>query len=321
MGDRGNAAPRMALVASAGVSLFEFSAAWEIFTSDPGIGLAWYNVGVYSTTPPPVPTSVAGVTISGVRPLHSLRRVDWVIVMPPSTYGQGTLPQLRRLHRRGARVASLCTGAFVLAAAGLLDGRPATTHWQRAWDLSSRYPAVRVDPNVLYIDDGDILTSAGSAACIDLCLHIVRSDYGAQAANQVARSLVVPPHRAGGQAQFVARSVPEVDAADPFAGTLQWMEDNLAEHISVDTMAARSAMSPRTFARRFREATGATPHQWLLNRRILLAQRLLETTDQPVDEIAWQSGLGSPTNLRIHFQRLVGTSPTAYRRTFRANAS
>jgi AraC family transcriptional activator FtrA len=309
----------MAVVVSPQASLFEFGAVMEIFGCDPGIGVPWYRVGVFSASPPPVPTSLDGVSINSVRPLASLRQADWVMVMPPSTAGPETLDGLRRLHRRGARVAAVCTGAFVLAATGLLDGRRATTHWERAPELAARFPRVDVDPGVLYIDDGDVLTSAGSAAGIDLCLHIVRADYGAEAANQVARSLVVPPHRAGGQAQFVSRAIPEVEPDDPFAHTLEWMDANLSEAITVDALAARSAMSPRTFARRFREGTGATPHQWLLNRRILLAQRLLETTGLPVDEVARQCGLGSPTNFRLHFQRVVGTNPTSYRRTFHAD--
>jgi transcriptional regulator GlxA family with amidase domain len=213
---------------------------------------------------------------------------------------------------------SVCTGAFILAAAGLLDGRAATTHWAHTAELAERYPNIHLDPGVLYVDDGDILTSAGTAAGIDLCLHIVRQDHGAEIANAVARRMVVPPHRDGGQAQFVDQPLPDLPACDPFTETLVWVEANLGEPIAVEDLAARSAMSPRTFARRFRATTGTTPHQWLLRQRVLLAQRLLETTDLTIDVIASRCGLGTATNLRQHFQRLLRTSPNAYRRTFQA---
>jgi transcriptional regulator GlxA family with amidase domain len=214
---------------------------------------------------------------------------------------------------------SVCTGAFILAAAGLLDGRPATTHWAHTAELARRYPRVQLDPGVLYVDDGDILTSAGTAAGIDLCLHVVRQDHGAEIANAVARRMVVPPHRDGGQAQFVDRPLPDLPACDPFTETLAWVEQHLDEPISVEDLAARSAMSPRTFARRFRSTTGTTPHQWMLRQRVLLAQRYLEATDHTVELIASRCGLGTATNLRQHFQRLLRTTPNAYRRTFRAS--
>jgi AraC family transcriptional activator FtrA len=310
----------VAIVVSPFVSLFEYGAVWEVFGTDPEIGVPWYQVEVYSSSPPPIPTSIGGVSLDKVRPLESLRQADLVIVPPPSMASDDTLEALRQVHAKGARIASLCTGAFVLASAGLLDGRRATTHWENASRLAELHPDLDVDPSVLYIDEGDVLTSAGSAAGIDLCLHIVRGDYGADVANRVARSLVIPPHRDGGQAQFVNHAVPDIDEGDPFSSTLQWMEEHLAEPISVEDMAGRSAMSTRTLARRFRDTTGGTPHQWLLRRRLFLAQQLLESTDLSIDEVAWRCGLGSPTNLRVHFQRVVGTSPTAYRRTFRAEA-
>ncbi len=210
----------------------------------------------------------------------------------------------------------MCTGAFVLAAAGLLDGRTATTHWMHAAELARRYPLVNVDPDVLYVDDGDILTSAGTAAGIDLCLYVVRLDYGAEAANIVARRMVVAPHRDGGQAQFVAQPVPDMAAGDPFTETLSWAVGNLDADLSVNALAARSAMSPRTFARRFGDIHGTTPLQWLLRQRVLLAQRLLETTELPVDLIATRCGMGTATNLRQHFQRIVRNTPQGYRRCF-----
>jgi AraC family transcriptional regulator, transcriptional activator FtrA len=260
---------------------------------------------------------IPSVTQNG---LEALRRADTVVVPPTTAHdmvGDEVCDALRRAHRRGARMVSLCTGAFVLAAAGLLNGRRATTHWSECGELSSRFPEVTVDPKVLYVDDGDILTSAGSAASIDLCLHLVRSDFGAEIANQVARELVVPPHRDGGQAQYIDAPIVSIADADLFAETFTWLEEHLAEPITIEDLAQRAAMSPRTFARRFRATTGATPYQWLLRQRIALAQRLLETGTTSIDLVASASGLGSATNLRKHFQRALCTSPQSYRRTFR----
>jgi transcriptional regulator GlxA family with amidase domain len=211
---------------------------------------------------------------------------------------------------------SYCSGAFALAAAGILDGRHATTHWMYADKLARRYPSVRVVPDVLYVDDGQVMTSAGTAAGIDLSLHIVRRDYGSDVANKVARRMVVPPHRDGGQAQFVDLPVPPVDDTVLLGPTLDWIVDHLAEPLTVDAMAAHAMVSPRTFARRFRAVTGTTPLQWLLHQRVAHARRLLETSDLPIERIADASGLGSAANLRAHFQRVVGTTPTSYRRTF-----
>ena len=220
-------------------------------------------------------------------------------------------------HARGARIASLCTGAFTLARAGLLNGREATTHWNSATRLGEQYPEVSVNPGVLYIDNGDILTSAGSAASIDLCLYIVRRDFGAEIANFVARAMVVPPHRDGGQAQFISQPVPTSYGGDPFSDVLTWAVEHLDEDLSVELLAQRAAMSLRTFARKFREVTGTTPHQWLVSQRMFFAQRLLEATDLSIDLVAWKSGFGTATNLRMQFQRATGTAPSAYRRTFR----
>jgi transcriptional regulator GlxA family with amidase domain len=207
----------------------------------------------------------------------------------------------------------------VLAAAGLLDGRCATTHWMHAEELQQRWPEVRIDPRVLYVDAGDgIYTSAGTAAGIDLCLHIVRLDHGAEVANAVARRMVVPPHRDGGQAQFVDLPVPINADDDPIGRTLGWMLEHLDQPMSVGELAARAHMSGRTFARRFGAVTGTTPHQWLLSQRILFAQRMLETGDDPIELIASKAGFGSAANLRHHFAREVSASPLAYRRTFRA---
>jgi transcriptional regulator GlxA family with amidase domain len=213
-------------------------------------------------------------------------------------------------------VLSLCTGAFILAAAGLLDGHAATTHWSECAELARRFPRVRVDPGVLYTDEGDVLTSAGSAASLDLCLHVVQRDYGTEIAARVARDLVVPLHRPGGQAQYIETPMPSLRDSDLFAETIGWLRGHLDEPVTVSDLAARSAMSPRTFARRFLASTGTTPLAWIVRERLRLAQRMLETSDLPVEVVARTSGFGSPDNLRKHFSRELRTNPQAYRRTF-----
>lgn len=316
-----NKPPVVAILAGRGVSNFELACAWEVFgQSRQSLGVPWYATMICAPQPPPIETQVAGIQITAARPLSALRRASTIIVPPIVHKHPDTLEALRRAHRRGTRIASLCTGAFVLAEAGLLDGRVATTHWTSTDRLAASHPDVRVDPSVLYIDGGDILTSAGSAAALDLCLHIVQLDYGAEIANQVARDLVLPPHRSGGQAQYICQPVMDRPGADLFAETLEWAAANLEGPLGVDTLARRAGMSSRTFARRFRESVGATPHQWVLRQRVQYAQRLLETTDVSIDHIAAHSGLGSATNLRAQFRQLLGTSPAAYRRTFRAQA-
>jgi transcriptional regulator GlxA family with amidase domain len=313
----------VAAVVCHGVSPFEFAVACEVFGVDRSdLGVPWYRFMVCAADAPPIRTS-GGFSIDTAYGLDDLRRAD-TIVMPAGSEGvtpPRLLDELRRAHARGARIMSVCTGAFILAEAGLLDGRRVTTHWAHADELVQRYPKVDVDPGVLYVDDGDILTSAGTAAGIDLCLHVVRQDFGAEVANWVARRMVVPPHRDGGQAQFVDQPLPDLPATDPFAETLVWVQDHLDEPITVEDLAGRAAMSPRTFARRFRATTGTTPHQWLLRQRVLFAQRLLETTDASIELVAQTCGLGTPTNLRQHFQRLLQTTPQAYRRTFQARAA
>ena len=291
------------MVVCNGVSPFEFAVACEVFGSDRSdLGVPWYRFLVCAAQPPPI-TTQAGFTISTAHGLEGLRRAD-TIVVPANA-------------RQGENVEELLDGLRTLAAAGLLDGRRATTHWRQADELARLYPNVRLDPGVLYVDDGDILTSAGTAAGIDLCLHVVQQDFGAEVANAVARRMVVPPHRDGGQAQFVDAPIPDLPFAEPFNETLVWIQGHLDQPISVEDLAQRSAMSPRTFARRFRATTGTTPHRWVVGQRVLFAQRLLETTELPVELIASRSGFGTATNLRQHFQRLVRTSPHAYRRTFR----
>ena len=305
-----------------GTAPFELAVACEVFGIDRSedVGRPWYEFLVCAADPTPV-TTTGGFTLDTPYGLADLDRADTVIVTTAADAERNLdlLEALRQAHARGARMMSVCTGAFVLAAAGLLDGRPATTHWKYAEAFSRRYPRVKVDPDVLYIDDGDILTSAGTAAGIDLCLHVVRLDYGAEAANTTARRMVVPPHRDGGQAQFVDKPVATEAGADLLSGALAWAQEHLDEPVTVEDLARRAAMSPRTFARRFRAVAGTTPLQWMLQQRVLLAQRLLETTDLSVDAIATHCGLGTATNLRQHFHRHVRTSPQAYRRTFRAS--
>jgi transcriptional regulator GlxA family with amidase domain len=308
----------VAAVVFDGVSPFEFAVACEVFGIDRSVdvGEPWYRFKVCGASPGPIKTKT-GFSMNTPYGLEALRRADTILV--PAGNGEKNEPlleALRQAHKRGARIMSVCTGAFVLAAAGLLDGRRVTTHWMHAAELARRYPLVKVDPDVLYVDDGDILTSAGTAAGIDLCLYVVRLDYGAQAANIVARRMVVPPHRDGGQAQFVAQPVPDLPACDPFTATLAWAMEHLDGDLSVNELATRSAMSPRTFARRFGEMHGTTPLQWLLRQRVLMAQRLLETTDLPVDHVAARCGLGTAANLRQHFQRIVRNTPQGYRRCF-----
>ncbi|MFN8074110.1 MAG: DJ-1/PfpI family protein [Kineosporiaceae bacterium] len=227
------------------------------------------------------------------------------------------LDALRAAHRRGARLAAISTGAFALAQTGLLDGHRATTHWHYTKALAQQHPRVQVDENVLFVDEGGVLTSAGGASGIDLCLHLVRRDHGVGLSNEVARRLVAAPYRSGGQAQYVPRTVPE-PLGDLFADTREWALARLDEPLTLDAMARHAKVSTRTFSRRFRENTGYTPMHWVLRARIDLARELLERTDLGVEEIAHRTGLGTGANLRLHFQRVLGTSPTAYRQTFSA---
>ncbi len=303
------------------ISPFELAVACEVFGFDrsEAFGVPWYRFMVVADDEPPIRAST-GFTIDTPHRLDALRKADTVIIPARSgvhgTTSPALIDALRAAHARGARILSVCTGAFVLADAGLLDGKRATTHWVHAAEMAERYPDVKVDPDVLYVDEGDVMTSAGTAAGIDLMLHVVRQDFGAEVANSLARRMVVPPHRDGGQAQYVDEPMREVDGADLFGDTLAYMEEHLADVCTIDELAVRAAMSPRTFARRFRAATGTTPHQWLTRQRVLLAQRLLETTDESVDRIAERCGFGSAAALRPHFQRIVRTSPMAYRKCF-----
>jgi transcriptional regulator GlxA family with amidase domain len=279
-----------------------------------------YRLTVCGEQPGPVRTST-GFAIVADHGLDAVREADTIVVpgieddgIPPQS---ATVDALRAAEQSGARMISICTGAFVLAAAGILDGRRATTHWRHAADLQQRYPAVEVDPRVLYVDDDRVLTSAGVAAGIDLCLYVVARDHGAAVANAIARRMVVAPHRGGGQAQFVEHALPERTDAG-LGATRTWMLERLGQPLTVAEMARHAVRSERSFMRHFRAETGSTPLRWLHEQRILHARRLLEETDMPVEDIAATSGFGTATTLREHFRRATHTTPTAYRRAFRA---
>ena len=312
----------VAVVVWDGVAPFELGVlceAWGLDRSDDGVPSFGFAVCT------PRPGHVATTQGFGLDVWHDLSRVDEadLVALPAMPRDQPVPPEvlatLQAAHARGARLLSVCSGAFVLGEAGLLDGRRCTTHWRYAAELAERFPQALVDPDVLYVDDDPVITSAGSAAGLDACLHLMRKDYGSQLATTVARRMVVPPHRDGGQAQFVRSVVPDCEV-DTLTPVLTWMVEHLDAEVTVDQLAQRALMSSRTFARRFREETGTTPHQWLTHQRVLLAERLLEETQLSVDEIARRSGFGNAAGLRHHFTRVRGTSPAAYRRTFGAPA-
>ena len=308
--------PSVALAVTSDVPAFEVAVPCEVFgLSRPEWVHPWYDFTVCA----PKNTSFGGwFRVDTEHGLDELARADTVIV--PACHSVGTDPPadlvdaVHAAHDAGARIASICTGAFVLAAAGLLEGRRATTHWMHAERLARSYPTVQVEPDVLYLDDGDILTSAGTASGIDLCLHIVRTDYGTAVANDLARRLVTAPHRPGGQAQFIPGPAPQHDGQ--LGDLLAWATGHLDQPLTVADLARRVNMSGRTLTRHFAAVTGTTPLQWLLTQRIHRAQELLENTDDSVEHIAGRTGLGTATSLRRHFHRVLGVSPGLYRRNF-----
>ena len=283
-----------------------------------GLGVTWYQFEACSVERGPV-HAAGGIRVQVRRGLRAFEQAGtivipgWRIDEPPPP---ALIRALRRAHSDGARLVSICSGVFVLAATGLLDGKRVTAHWRHADRLMARYPNLHVEPDVLYVDEGSILTSAGSAAGIDLGLHIIRLDYGAEIANEIARRLVMPPHRDGGQAQYV-RDSGHSPLAGGLAPVLAWAQSHLAQPLSVEDLAKEAAMSPRSFARKFREQTGTTPHQWLTHQRLFAAQRRLETTEETIGQIADAVGLQTAVTMRQHFSRALGTTPTAYRRRFR----
>ncbi len=306
--------------------LYELSIPCTVFGKpQPDLADTWYDLRLCGSGQRPEDGVPAGTGIALRTPygLADLVGADTVIVpsVPDSCVEEGRplppalIAALRDARDAGARMVSLCTGAFALAEAGLLDGRRATAHWMHTAQLAARYPKVRVDDSVLYVDDGDVLTSAGLSAGLDLCLHLVRRDLGAHVANQLARRMVVPAHRTGGQAQFIDLSVPPSD--DKGLGpVLDWARARLDQPLTVEDLARRAAMSRRTFYRRLQAATGTTPLQWLLDQRLARAQGLLESTDLPIEKVGELSGLGTANNLRHHFLKQIGVSPRDYRRAF-----
>ncbi|RAO78027.1 GlxA family transcriptional regulator [Dyella jiangningensis] len=310
---------RIAVVAFEGILPFHLSVPCAVFQSSTPERRSPFRLRVCSAEGRRI-TSAAGFSIGMDYGLEELAHADVVIVpswrdsneVPPAAL----LQQLRNVAARGKRVVGLCLGAYVLAHAGLLDGRKATTHWHWAGDLAKRFPDVEVDADVLYVDEGNIVTSAGAAAGIDCCLHLVRQMFGADMASSIARRMVVPPFRRGGQAQFIEQPVPEAPTDRRMARLLEQVQRHLDQEHSLDAMAEKAAMSRRSFTRHFRQLTGSSFGDWLLSQRLSEAQRLLETTPLPLERIAMAIGLGSPVTLRQHFQRAYRTSPTQYRRTF-----
>jgi transcriptional regulator GlxA family with amidase domain len=312
----------IAVLALDGVAPFELGVLVEVFGVDrTEDGLPAFDFAVCSPGARPVTTS-GGFDLVPRHGLDRLASADLIGV--PALSDVDALPDealaaLRAAVERGARVLSVCTGAFVLGAAGLLDGRRCTTHWRHADELAQRHPLAEVDGDVLYVEDGPVITSAGTASGIDACLHVVRAEFGARAAGALARRMVVPPHRDGGQAQYIETPV-QVAPAQSLQPLLEEVLAHLDEEHTVDSLAARALLSPRTFARRFKQETGTTPHAWLSARRVELAQRLLEETDEPVERIAVLAGFGGAAAMRHHFVQARATTPQAYRRTFRCPA-
>jgi AraC family transcriptional activator FtrA len=315
---------RVAVVALDGVGPFELGVLCEVFGVDrTDDGLPAYEFSVCSPGGRAVRTS-AGFGLTPDSDLSPLETAD-LIAIPPQA-DETEIPAelaeaLRRAEARGAYVVSLCTGAFALGAAGLLDGRQCTTHWRHAEALAKQFPLADVDCNSLYVEDRRVITSAGTAAAIDMCLHLVRREHGSEVATKLARRMVVPPHRSGGQAQFIEVPVPRSADAATLEPLLTWLMANLDEPTTVDDLAQRVHMAPRTFARRFRAETGTTPHDWITEQRVLQARRLLEETDLGVEAVAVRVGFGDAATLRHHFTRRVGATPHAYRGTFRAPAA
>ncbi len=299
--------------------MFEFSIPVEIFGLPRPYLDPWYECDVCALDGGPL-RATGGVTVSAPHGLERLAQADTIIIpgwrdldQPPP---ERLVAALLTAHARRARLASICSGSFLLAATGLLDGRTATTHWHYADQFRAQFPKVRLDSNVLFVDEGQVITAAGSAAGLDLCLHLVRLDFGAAAAAKVARRLIVYPHRDGGQAQFIEHGV--IDAApSKLDDIVLWLEDNLCQDITIETMAEKAALSRRTFLRRFKQRCGLPPHAWIVSRRLVKAQELLEATDNDMEAVAVAAGFGTPAAMRHHFRQSLNTSPQTYRQRFR----
>lgn len=303
---------------------FEFGCVTELFALErPELGVDWYRFAVCASEPGPI-RAAGGITVAAPYTLRLLDRADTIVIpgwrdadeLPP----EPLLKKIRAAYERGARLCSICSGVFVLAAAGVLDGKTVTTHWRYADKLQQRYPHLRVQPDALYVDEGQIITSAGSAAGLDMLLHLVRRDHGSAIANRVAQRLVVPPHREGGQAQFVPRPMPQ-DEGGRLAKLMDWVRRHPALPHTLRSLAERAAMSPRTLQRQFHDATGMAPYEWLVRERVAIARELLEApTPLPMARVAELAGFGSEESLRRHFRRIALTSPGAYRKKFGVQA-
>jgi AraC family transcriptional activator FtrA len=314
--------PSLAVYLFDGMSAFELGCVTEVFALPrPELNLAtWYEFRACAGTTRPL-RALGGFSLVAEHGMDDFAAADTLLVTAvPDVRGEvpaELVAALRAGYARGARIVSICSGAFALAAAGLLDGRRATTHWRYADVFRARFPRVELDPEVLYMDEGQVLTGAGSAAGLDLCLHLVRADHGSAVANAVARRLVLPPHRDGGQAQFIEAAVGPTDKDDGVTRSLEWALDNLAGPITVADLARVAKVSTRSYLRHFARATGTSPLRWLVNQRLAAARELLETDDAPIEQIGAAVGFADPATFRHHFARVVGTSPSAYRKTFR----
>jgi AraC family transcriptional activator FtrA len=315
---------RVVALAAPGIAPFELGIVVEVFGLDrPELDVPWwYDLRLAAETPGPLPATAGGFAFFVEHGLEALGDADTIVV--PGWHGEpspAVVAAVLAAHERGARLVSICSGAFLLAATGLLDGGEAATHWRHAQRLADAHPRIDVNADVLYVDNGSVLTSAGSAAGIDLCLHIVRRDHGSAVANAVARRLVIPPHRDGGQAQLIEAPMPAHPADDPIATVMAWALAHLDEPIDLDTLAQRAYLSVRTFSRRFTKATGSSPGRWLLEQRVRASLPLLEASDASIETISAAVGFATAATYRHHFAAIMRTSPTAYRRAFGATRS
>lgn len=316
-------AHQVVAIAADGVSPLDLGAVAEIFGIDRRLGVPWYQLTVCSPEPGPV-TTRGGLSVQVADDLSSVDEAETVIVLPVEYYIHGPVAtaitdSLRGAHQRGARIVSLCVGAFALAASGLLDGTQATTHWRFCGQLAREHPSIDVQPDALYVDCGQVLTSGGIAAGIDLCLHVVRTDHGVEAANTLSRRLVTGPHRAGGQAQYIERPVPD-HVPGPIGEAMGWALAHLHRPLTIADLAAHAHVSSRTFSRRFTEMTGTSPHQWIIGQRVERARHLLEMSDLAVTDVARQTGFRTAQSLRQHFVKRLGVSPSLYRRSYSGRA-
>lgn len=309
---------RVAVLTYEGMAPFEFGVVVEVFgLPRPELDVAsWYTLDVCAEIPGRPMRAVGGFSLTAEHGLDMLACADTVIIPGAPVYGDPSAELVAALRSAPGRIVSICSGAFSLAGAGLLDGRKATTHWRYAELLARRYPLVSVDPSVLYVHDGNIVTGAGSAAGLDVCLYLLRNDHGARVANVVARRLVIPPHREGGQAQFIETSVVEPDIGDPIAASMAWALERLASPLTVTDLARAAHVAPRTYQRKFTERIGVPPIRWLISQRINASLPMLEAPDLPVEKIATAVGFESPTTYRHHFTKALRISPSGYRRAF-----